>query len=365
MKVLTTICRWLVGLLFIFSGLIKANDPLGLSFKMQEFFEKWGMEFFNNYSYTFAFAINIVEVLAGIGIIIAWRSKFFTWLLLLLIIFFTFLTSYVLFSGKIHACGCFGDCLPLTPVQTFTKDIILLALVLVILLNVKKIQPLLTTKISIGILAFTLIATAGIEFYVSKHLPFRDCLPYKKGNNILEQMKPPVGSVSDSILITTRYKKAGKEIEIIGDNFPNDFDSTYEFIEGSQVQKIIRKGNNTPKIANFALTTFNNNDSTQAILGLDKKYVLVFVKEFKAATELSKQINLPALQELQKKGLPVFVVTSDVEGAENIVIKDVTFFKCDVTEIKTAARVNPTYFLMQGATILNKVAAIDASSLLN
>ena len=92
---------------------------------------------------------------------------------------------------------------------------------------------------------------------------------------------------------------------------------------------------------------------------------MIFVKEFKAATQLSRQINLQALQDLQKKGLPVFVVTSDVEGAANIIIKDVTFFKCDVTEIKTAARVNPTYFLMQGATILNKVAAIDAANLLN
>ncbi|MFY7965928.1 MAG: BT_3928 family protein [Chitinophagaceae bacterium] len=365
MKVLTTICRWLVGLLFIFSGLIKANDPLGLSFKMQEFFEKWGMEFLNNYSYSFAFAINIVEVLAGVAIIIAWRPKLFTWLLLLLILFFTFLTSYVLFSGKIHACGCFGDCVPLTPIQTFTKDIILLILILVILFNLKNVQPLFNSKISISILVFTVAATGGIELYVAKHLPFMDCLPYKKGNNILDQMKPPVGSVSDSILITTRYKKAGKEVEIIGDNFPSDFDSTYEFIEGSQVQKIIRKGNNTPKIANFSLTTFGNVDTTQAVLNSEKKYVMIFIKEFKSASEISDLINISALQDIQKKGLPVFVVTSDVEGAANIIMKDVIFLKCDATELKTAARVNPTYFLMQGATILNKLAATDANKLLN
>jgi uncharacterized membrane protein YphA (DoxX/SURF4 family) len=365
MKVVTTICRWLVGLLFIFSGLIKANDPLGLSFKMQEFFEKWGMEFLNNYSYSFAFAINIVEVLAGVAIIIAWRPKFFSWLLLLLILFFTFLTSYVLFSGKIHACGCFGDCIPLTPIQTFTKDIILLVLILIILLNVKKIQPLWSSKISVAILIFTFVATAGIELYVAKHLPFRDCLAYKKGNNILEQMKPPVGAVNDSILITTKYKKAGKEIEILGDNFPADFDSTYEFIEGSQVQKIIRKGNNAPKIANFSLTTFDNVDTTHAVLNSGQKYVMIFVKEFKKASDISEQLNMPVLQDLQKKGLPVFIVTSDVEGAAILVIKDVTFLKCDATELKTAARVNPTYFLMQGATIVNKLAAVDADKLLN
>ena len=96
MKVLVTICRWLVGLLFIFSGLIKANDPHGLSYKMREFFEAWHTEFFNQLSLSSSIGMNILEVVAGVAIIIGWRSKFFSWVLLILITFFTFLTSYVL-----------------------------------------------------------------------------------------------------------------------------------------------------------------------------------------------------------------------------------------------------------------------------
>src|SRR5437763_6020824 len=91
------VIRWIVGLLFIFSGLIKANDPLGLSYKMQEFFEAWGLNNgFNDYTLAMSLMMNAFEILAGVAVIIGWRMKLFSWLLLLLIIFFTFLTWYVL-----------------------------------------------------------------------------------------------------------------------------------------------------------------------------------------------------------------------------------------------------------------------------
>src|SRR5476649_283806 len=124
-RTVLVIIRWFVGLLFIFSGLIKANDPLGLSYKMQEFFEVWGWSGLHGYTLALAFIMNVFEILAGVAVIIGWRMKLFSWLLLLLIIFFTFLTGYALFSGKIKTCGCFGDCLPLTPAQSFGKDLLL------------------------------------------------------------------------------------------------------------------------------------------------------------------------------------------------------------------------------------------------
>src|SRR6201746_55580 len=126
------VIRWIVGLLFIFSGLIKANDPLGLSYKMQEFFEAWNWYSLNDYTLVLSLIMNVFEVLAGIAVIIGWRMKLFSWLLLLLIIFFAFLTGYAVFSGKIKTCGCFGDCLPLTPVQSFIKDLILFVLILIL-----------------------------------------------------------------------------------------------------------------------------------------------------------------------------------------------------------------------------------------
>src|ERR1043165_4110158 len=132
MKILLNITRIIVGLLFIFSGLVKANDPLGLSYKMQEFFEVWGLSSLNDYTLFFALIMNSLEIIAGVAVLLGWRMKFFSWLLLLLIIFFTFLTGYALLSGKIKTCGCFGDCLPLTPLQSFIKDLVLLVLIALI-----------------------------------------------------------------------------------------------------------------------------------------------------------------------------------------------------------------------------------------
>src|SRR3954468_9240530 len=101
MKTLLTIVRIVVGILFIFSGLIKANDPMGLSYKMQEFFEVWGLNFLDNYTLAFILIMNAFEIVAGVAVLVGWRMRLFSWLLLLLIIFFTFLTGYALFSGKI------------------------------------------------------------------------------------------------------------------------------------------------------------------------------------------------------------------------------------------------------------------------
>src|SRR6478752_10731039 len=168
MKNVLLVIRWIVGLLFIFSGLVKANDPLGLSYKMQEFFEVWQLHGFNNYTLSLSIIMNVFEILAGVAVIVGWRMKLFSWLLLLLIIFFTFLTGYALFSGKIKTCGCFGDCLPLTPAQSFGKDIFLLVLILVLLLFNSKIKSALKPALAVTVLLIiTATATAG-QFYVLK-----------------------------------------------------------------------------------------------------------------------------------------------------------------------------------------------------
>src|SRR5688572_20448289 len=138
MKTILIIVRWLVGLLFIFSGLIKANDPLGLSYKMQEFFEVWGWHGLNDYTLSLSILMIAFEIIAGVAVLVGWRMRLFSWLLLLLIIFFTFLTAYALFSGKIRTCGCFGDCIPLTAQTSFIKDLLLLLLILFLFANKNK-----------------------------------------------------------------------------------------------------------------------------------------------------------------------------------------------------------------------------------
>src|SRR6201996_9127715 len=166
MKQLLAVTRGLVGILFIFSGLVKADDPLGLSYKMQEFFEVWNFHWLDNYTLTFSLIMIVFEIIAGVAILVGWRMKLFSWLLLLLIIFFSFLTGYAYLSGKVRECGCFGNCIPLTAGQSFTKDLLLLILILFLFFLRQKIQPFLKPAASAAVLTLAAILSFAFQWYV-------------------------------------------------------------------------------------------------------------------------------------------------------------------------------------------------------
>jgi uncharacterized membrane protein YphA (DoxX/SURF4 family) len=352
------VIRWLVGLLFIFSGLVKANDPLGLSYKMQEFFDAWNWYSFYDYTLSFSFIMNVFEVLAGVAVIIGWRMKLFSWLLLLLIIFFAFLTGYAVLSGKIKTCGCFGDCLPLTPLQSFMKDLILFVLILILFVNRKQIVTSINPVIAIVLLLLSVSSVSFLQAYVIQHLPVVDCLPYKKGNNLVKEMQPPPKAVPDSVVMVFKYKKNGVVKEYTAETLPVDLDSTYEFID--RTDKVVRKGNATPPIADFALFTLNETDTTDALLRSDDKYVMLFAKDLSTYDKWMNEDFKHYLVLLQKKQIHFYIVTADKQNAEKLVGNlPVDFLLCDATVIKTAARVNPTYFVMHGADVVDKFSYVD------
>lgn len=361
MKKTLLIIRWIVGLLFIFSGLIKANDPLGLSYKMQEFFETWSWHGLHEYTLGLALIMNVFEVLAGVAVIIGWRMRLFSWLLLLLILFFTFLTGYALYSGKIKTCGCFGDCLPLTPAQSFGKDIFLLVLILVLFAARNRIKSALHPAAAVILLLLVTTATAYGQWYVLKHLPFVDCLPYKKGNNIQEQMQTPAGAIPDSFSIVFLYKKNGKQLAFDQQHFPADFDSTYEYLD--RQDKLIKKGNGwQAKIVDFSLQTLAGTDTTAGIFAQANPYILVMAKDMDNTGNW-----MSGFETIQKaawqKNIPVLLVTADADKAITL-FKTVPVIKCDATVLKTAARATPTYFLMQKATIIDKISYADTGKVL-
>ena len=367
MKVLVNIARGFVGGLFIFSGLVKAIDPKGLSYKMQEFFEVWVrdgflpklMNTFNEHSLTFSIVIITLEVFLGLALLVGWQKKMTTWLLLLLTLFFTFLTAFVLFTGKIKACGCFGDCIPLTPTQTFTKDIILLVLVVLLLMGHKFIQPLFKPIICPAILAMAISGVLFLQTYVQHHLPLKDCLPFKVGNNILELRKMPKDAVPDKFDYTFVYQKNGEKKEFGVNNIP---DSTWQFVDRKQT--LIQKGkNNIPLINDFSFTTESGNDTTEAILGQEGEYYLMYTSLFDEIKNPAKDwmediILLIKANTLNKK---LFIVTTQIEQSKKryqvfIEGKKITqpIFTCDATALKTVARSNPTLYLMNGSIVKQK-----------
>lgn len=370
MKAFVNISRLVVGCLFIFSGLVKAIDPLGLAYKMQEFFEAWAnagifkglMGWLNGQALLFSIVMITLEVILGVVLLLGWKKKMVNWLLLLLMLFFTFLTSYVLFSGKIRACGCFGDCIPLTPVQTFTKDIVLLLLVLLLLFGSKYINPLFSNKINTGIFLISLLAVLALQWYVLKHLPVKDCLPFKAGNNILELRKMPKDAVPDKFDYKFVYKKNGEQKEFGMSELP---DSTWEFVDRKQV--LIAKGkNNMPLINDFILKTGAQNDTTEALLQTAGEYYLLFVKD---ATEISgsQDADLQFVKATAGTGKKVFVIASERNKTEaryaalSASGKTITVpvLTCDATALKTAARNNVTLYRMEGPVVKQKWGGSD------
>lgn len=353
--------RWMVGLLFIFSGLIKVNDPIGLSYKMQEFFEVWNMHFLNDYALFFSIAMNSFEVLAGVAIIIGWRIKLFSWLLLLLIIFFTFLTGYAHYSGKIKTCGCFGDCLPLTAAQSFYKDLFLLVLILFLFGFKQYIKSAMSNAWAFSLVALTLVISTGAQFYVLKHLPWIDCLPYKVGNNILQKMEMPVGATLDSMQLVFEYQKEGKTIEFDQEHFPENFDDSYIFI--SRKDKLVKKGNGLkPAIVDFSLKTLDGVDTTKDVLNTKGKYVLVLAKDAAGMEEWATVVK-NSLSAISKKGIPIMIVSAEGSKMKNA-FPNYTVLNCDATVLKTAARVKPTFMFMNGAKIEQKLSYINVTSVL-
>ena len=167
MKYLVGIARLIVGFLFVISGLIKLNDPVGFAFKLQDYFapEVLNLEFLMPYALPLAMLLVIVEVLVGVALLIGYFKRLTLWLLLLMIVFFTFLTFYSAYFNKVTDCGCFGDAIPLTPWESFYKDVILLVLIIILFVGSKYIRPLFTRSMRSIIVLLSLVICLAIGYH--------------------------------------------------------------------------------------------------------------------------------------------------------------------------------------------------------
>jgi hypothetical protein len=373
MRTLVRLVQIFVGVLFIISGLVKANDPIGLSYKMQEFFELWNGSlqsgnFFAkgilvslfDWSHEHSLALSILmitlEVATGVALLVAWKKRFILWLLLLLILFFTFLTGYAYLSGKFTNCGCFGDCLPITPLTSFGKDILLLVLIVFLLWKMALVEPVMNRRMALPLVIVSTLATLALQWYVLENLPLKDCLAFKKGSSIAQQMKPPVGSVPDSFAIRFIYEKGGKRYEFAPEELPADF-TTYKFID--RTQKLVRKGTAEPAIKGFSLAGESGTDSTMIVLA-QPQAVLLFAFDLDA--DGMQQIKT-LVQASAGKQLPVYAATTALQKNQNLAMEagifGVQWFSCDFTVVRAAARTNPTIYILRNGVITEKFAKTE------
>lgn len=355
MKILAQISRVLVGVLFIISGFIKANDTIGFSYKLEEYFEVFHTPIFIPYAVVLAMVICIFEIMVGVALLAGAYSKLNAWLLLLMIVFFTWLTGYSAITNKVTDCGCFGDAIKLKPVESFLKDVVLLIFIIFIFIGHKHIKPLFNQSIQTIGLGISLLVTTAFTLYTYMFLPKIDFLPYKVGNNIKTLMTYPEGALRDSFEMVFIYEKDGKQLEF-NMNQLSTIDETYKFID--RKDKLIRAGYKLP-IYDFKLYNSASVEYTDSLLADTSNYKLVIVQKDirdsrKGTAEQLAALTTPFIQQGNKVWGLTATPFDIVEPYRHEYQLMYDYYTMDPTPLKSIVRSNPGVVLMKGNTIVKK-----------
>jgi len=355
MQIITHLSRFLVGTLFIFSGLLKLNDPIGFSYKLEEYFNVFGLNSLSPLAFWLGLFLLFLEVLLGVLILIGYRIKFTLWSLLTLIVFFTGLTFYSAYFNKVTDCGCFGDAIKLKPWESFYKDIILLVLVVILLFFQKHIKPLFKSK-TLQFISYTaLLICVGITYYVMNYLPIKDFRAYKVGTNILEAKSIPPGAAQPKYELFFYYKVKGVKTEFSYDDvMANKIPADAEFIDRSE--KLIDPGF-IPPIKDFTME-LNGVDFTNQIMSQPKVILVTSYDLEKANPEA-----LDLLADLNNMGIQNEYLVIGLTGSSDDIIKakikkhqiPFDFYYCDATAVKTIERANPSIVHLEYGVIKSKV----------
>lgn len=355
--------RFFVGIIFIFSGLIKANDPLGFGYKLEEYFEVFHIDFLNSFAVAIAIIICALEIILGVALLLGIRARQTSIGLLALVVFFTFLTFYSAAFDVVRSCGCFGDAIPLTPWQSFTKDLILLFFIVIIYLNRDEIQPVLKSdKTETRALIITSVLSFGFALYTYNFLPVKDFLPYHKGANLPEYMKIPEGAPLDSyeIRYSLKNKKSGETKKMTDKEYLETEiwkDANWEIIATPE-SKLVKKGFE-PKIRDLKIADSQGTDYTSEIIE-NPYYNLVIVAEQlnKANINAIGDLNALAINSAENYNIRTVLLTSaspdsmEVFRKRNKLVMEV--FNADGVPLKSMVRSNPGLLLLKDGIVIDK-----------
>ena len=362
MKVLVGVSRIFVGVLFIISGLIKLNDPVGFSFKLGDYFapEVLNLPFLEPYALVIAVLVVILEVLLGVMLIVGYAKKFTLWSLLLMIVFFTFLTFYSAYFNKVTDCGCFGDALKLTPWESFSKDVVLLILILFLYKGSRYIQPFFSKGVRSISVFISLILCLWLGLHVLEHLPVIDFRAYKVGTNITKGMQTPANAPRAVYQYNWSFDVNGQQKTVINRGEDPKIDGTLLGVETSVLQKGYE-----PPIHDFSIERDGTDYTTQM---LEEEHLLVVIAY---NLNVAQNEGFIAIKEatdtaLEKGYTVIGISASSTQETEKLAAKydlDFKFYFCDMTALKTIIRSNPSIIRLEKGTILQKLHFNDVDQL--
>lgn len=358
------LARVILGLVFIFSGFVKAVDPLGSMYKFDDYFMAFGMEWLLPAALTLGFLLFILEFLLGFSFLFNVKIKFFSWLMLLFMLFFTALTLVLAINNPVSDCGCFGDAVILSNWQTFYKNISLMMFTLIVFAGRKKFINRFPSVTQYIVLLVGLILILWASVYSYRHLPLIDFMAWKKGNVISEQVVP-TPEIADIILVY-KHKETGETFEYTSKTLPykdTAFFNKLEFVD--QKKTIIQEYKEAP-IHDFIIDDENKVNQTEAVISNPGfQFLLVSYNITKANEKVFSDIN-KFYEGCQRDSIGfVALCGSDFETIgyfRHEVQSDFPFYTVDETALKSVVRSNPGLVLLKNGVILDKWAWRDFPS---
>ena len=360
MNIVTQIARLIVSLTFIFSGFVKLVDPLGSSYKFEEYFgaDVLNLEFLIPFALQFSILLILAEIMLGVMLLIGFKPKLTVWSLFFISLLFLFLTWYSAYFDKVTDCGCFGDAVQLSPWETFYKNVVLIFLVILLIVRVYDIQPVYSETFARRLSLISLLLFVFVSYYVLRHLPIIDFRAYAVGKNIPEGMIVPEGAAMPVFEDTWIYNVNGKDQVFTTEEKPWNIEGA-TFVD--RKTKTIEKGYEPP-IHDFTME-FNGEDITE-ILMKKERLMLIVAYDLQSSKEKGwlkiKEISDKAMQ----NGYTVYCFSASTEK-DYLVLKDkydleFDLLFCDETTLKTIVRSNPGIVTLNKGTVTGKWNWVDA-----
>jgi uncharacterized membrane protein YphA (DoxX/SURF4 family) len=347
-------CRLLVGTVFVFSGFVKAIDPMGFEIKMGEYLSVWGLDALRSLSVIAAFNLIAVEFTIGVCMLLGVYRRYTSMLALGLMMLMTPLTLYLALFNPVTDCGCFGDALVISNWETFWKNIVLLAASVLVFIHHGKLLPFYTRRSYWFVPLFAYVCCLYFADWNYNHLPLIDFRPYKTGVNIPSQMNIPEGAPEDEYRYSFIYEKDGVRQSFSLDDYPAG-DSAWNFVE-SQTE-LLKKGY-TPPISSFVIYDREGQDVTDRILEHSGDIFLLIAPQLEKASDAHIDRISNLYDYAEERGIPFYCVTGssgeaighwiDRTGAEY------PFLEADEALLKTLIRSNPGFVWLNSGTIRKK-----------
>jgi uncharacterized membrane protein YphA (DoxX/SURF4 family) len=345
--------RWLFGAVFVFSGFVKAIDPLGSSYKFHDYFMAMGIPAFNNLALILAILLSAVEMLIGLNMITGIRLKETSLAGLAFMLFMTPLTLWIALKNPVHDCGCFGDALIIGNTATFVKNLVLLAVIVTIFLlrrhhttTLKPLQEWILT-------AFSFFCIMTLSHFNYHYLPMVDFRPYKPGSDLVQGMKIPKGAALDEYSTTLIYEKNGEKKEFTVENCPVN-DKSWKFVEQKTV--LVKKGY-TPPVSNFSIQSPEQGEITDIVLQhKGYSFLLIMHDVNQAGKDHLRQIN-SLYQYAGLNHYPFYCLSGSTDEDNRALAQKAGFLfpMCftDPVTLKTMIRSNPGLILLHDGTVIN------------